>query len=1163
MHLYTYDVRAHGSEIHMWGKSPDMDNVLLRILNVRYYVYSEINAISSGLSYDGGVISEVTERIRDLEYVVDVESVNMYNYFKDRHTPAFKIYLEEERDKYRIRTFMNLIELGDNRRVQYKTHELAWDNVMKFICDYDLSMNNWHTFSGREVEHGKISVDTVREYVLDIETDSIKLTEDRDITTIPLQLSTVAFDIETYCHKIYTFPKAIDVEDEIMMITLTLNRLGRLQNYALIQKRYHGEPIEDTEIVEYDSELDLLEGFQNILIELDPDIITGYNIYGFDLPYIQQRIQNLGRSWNNIGRLNIGTIESINRDAVMPWEKSDGEVDRNANKYKNRSKSNVDNVNLLIPGRLVIDIFPRIKSTFPNLKRYSLDSVAGQFLGEYKLDVSFEDLNKAFRDYDLTNLHYDPRQVYDDAIKYGIQDAVLTYRLFERLNIFVDLSMYSHVTTTSIPELLFKGTSGPVFRSMYREFKKRGYFFMERRIISEDYEGALVLMPEPGFYERVATVDINSLYPNVMITYNICPTTFIEEGRDFPDELCHVLEFEDRGKKYRYRFRKDIEGIVPSICRDLIDRRKEVRSRKAADEFEAILNDKLQLALKINVNTVYGAYGIKKHRFSFLQGARAVTAMGRHLLQSIIDKIQNEYKLDVIYGDTDSVMFQLPEGLDYRSAHAQADTIKEELNAWLPGTIELDLEKIGLLLIMKRKKYKYRHWDKRTNEFEIDRDGNSVYHTTGAESVRRDRCRFRSTLYDNITDWIMENKSAEFIDEQVFNAAISFMKRYNEFTESPLQPDDLYINIAVNDGPIDSNYSATVMLNRLKSEQYNITSGERVNIIYIKNDANRVGEKMYTSKEYETSHSEGINPYTPDLYYYLTNRFSSSVDGLVGLIYTESRDMRVLYRDATNRIDDPINEEVIAEYYEGLFDTISAPLMDVVDEALSKCLPHLRMNRPDDQITFTRRYENILILVNEHIWEHLDESVNDPDMTDDLVELNNLLMDQIHRVFSVHTSNRDSESIHQALKKSFRESVDKVCIKYTKTLKKELAHVKRITSEIKEWGFDKCLLIKRVWEDLEGSVRNLRGLFSSSNWDHQTFYQRMRHLRSRVLKQSKNVSSEEAKIFRQFKHRFDYLINSKTTWLGPKDRPMEYVSNLISAHRDICESIRVGVNLAI
>ena len=65
MHIYTYDVRTFGPEIHMWGKSPDMENVLLRILNVRYYVYSEINTLSMNLSYDAGVINEVTGRIEN------------------------------------------------------------------------------------------------------------------------------------------------------------------------------------------------------------------------------------------------------------------------------------------------------------------------------------------------------------------------------------------------------------------------------------------------------------------------------------------------------------------------------------------------------------------------------------------------------------------------------------------------------------------------------------------------------------------------------------------------------------------------------------------------------------------------------------------------------------------------------------------------------------------------------------------------------------------------------------------------------------------------------------------------------------------------------------------------------------------------------------------
>lgn len=1155
--IYTYDVRTMGQEIHMWGKLPDMSNALLRIVNVKYYVYCECTRISTGMTFDSGVINEVREQIMDLDYVVDVEVIKMFNYFKSKDVSVFKIRLESESDKYRMETFMKMRNLFAGK-VAFKTHENYWNNIIKFICDRDLSMNHWHRFTGREVTERKIGIDSVREFILDADSDTIELCD------VPrtLTLSTLAFDIETYCHKIYTFPKAIDIPDEVIIITATMNHSdGSVKNYAFVLNRYGGEDIDDTEIREYSDEGDLLEAFQDFIIEADPDIITGFNIYGFDLPYIQQRLQNMGKTWKNIGRLKVEGIESVHRDRVMPWEKNDDEGhDKNANKYKNRSKSNVDNVNLLIPGRLVIDIFPRIKATFPNLKRYNLDSVAGEFLGEYKLDVSFEQLNMAYRDYHDDTVDYDPHHVYDEAIKYGIQDAVLTYRLFERLNIFVDISMYSHVTTTTIPDLMFKGSSAPVFASMYREFKRSNYLFMSRRPLKEQYQGGYVHEPIAGFYDQVTTLDINSLYPNVMITYNICPTTFVTD-ESVDDDLCHILEFEDHGQQYRYRFRKDKEGIVPRICSDLIARRKEVRSRKTDDPFQETLNDKLQLAIKILVNTVYGAYGIKSHQFSFLEGARAVTAMGRQLITDIMRETKSRFGVKIIYGDTDSVMFQPGSPMTYREAYEQSVNIMEYLNDWLPGTIVLELEKIGLFLLMKKKKYKYRHWDHRTGDFEVDSEGRSVYHTKGAESVRRDRCSFRSRFYDAITDWIMENQTSEFIDDRIFEYIMSFMRRYNEFIDDRLKPDDLYINIAVNDGTKNLNYPATIMLNRLKSERYNINSGERVDVIFVKNDMTAVGNKMYTSKEYEESH-EGISqrdPLTPDLFFYVSERFTKSINELVQITFVEDQSLSsTLYRTVSENIPEDIlsNEDQIVEYYEGLIEVASSPLMDVIDEVLAEVLKELQCDILDDQNSYIKRFEKVLEVVSDIMWTYVEA---EDEYLEDYVGLNNRIMDVTYDVFSANTSERDLDIIYRSLKSQYRMIAEDISMKYTETLRKELIHVKTIGREIKRWGVKKCILIERVWNDLDSQIRNLAGLFSRSNFDHKTSFERLRHLRGRALKKSRHIDQAEVKIFQKFKHRFDYLINSDITWLGTQKNPMTYIGNLLKTHRSIMDSIEMGV----
>ena len=1185
----------NGGEIHMWGKSlnrylnsggtDDVESVLLRIRNVRYYVYAELKAVSRGLRYDKETVSEVMNMIKGLDYVLDVEYINMYNYFKFQEVPIIKIYLNSEKDRYRITKYVKLVKLYDRGKVEFKVHESYWDTIIKFLSDYELSMNNWHTFEGIEVLEHKIST-CDREYTMDIDQHKIIATEDDDILSTPLKLRTMAFDIETYCQGIFTFCKAIDPSDEVMMITVTLSDdQGNLRNHALIQRHYTGEPIEDTIVTEYENEIELLEAFQKLIIELDPDIITGYNIYGFDLPYIQQRLQNQGRTWMNIGRCPSINIESIHRDAVMPWEKSEntGE-DRNKNlqKYKNRSQSNIDNVNLLIPGRLVIDVFPHVKKTFRNLKKYSLDAVAGHFLGEYKLDVSFSDLNIAFRDYDSRP---DAPKIYSDAVKYGVQDAVLTYKLFDKLNIFLTLSMYSHITTTSLPDIMFKGDSTPVFRAQYRSFKKANYLFMERRVVDESYQGAWVLDPVVGFHKNVTTLDLNSLYPNVMITYNICPTTFVPDDRvDIGDERCHVLEFVDRGKSYRYRFLKDVDGIVPNICKELIAKRKEVRRRRASTDFEALLNDKLQLALKINVNTIYGAYGIRNHRFSFLEGARAVTAMGRQALNNIVELIETKFDRRVIYGDTDSVMFKNHEDT-YEESYAASEKIRDYINDWLPGTLRMDLEKIGLFFLMARKKYKYRYWIPDTGDFEVDKEGKPVYHSTGADSVRRDKCMFQSKLYDLITDWIMDQRPAHEIDKDIFDICTAFLCRYNLIEDRPLKPEDLYINVAVNEANKSTTHAPTMMFNRLKREQYDIKSGERIDTIIVKGSSDKIGDRMYTDKEYCESHEDPSKvPLSPDLVYYLEKRLTKSIDDIFATAFghqlIQHDRIRELLDDVTEIPYENSLDSFVERYqseYNSQIDTISEPILTIIDEILEEVLYHMNLPSPniDDSRKYILRYENILICVDNILLDHIEflEDSGDSNGSNEadekyknisvslLESLHDELLVKVHEIFKSNTTIRDRSAMYRQLADGFKEIAMMISTPLTRTLDAKKEHIDKVVKEIREWGEVKCWHILNTWNKLVDEVPILKSFYSSKTYDHKTPYQRLQYIRGRKIRASRTVSADVARSLHRYKFKHDRFVKEPLTWFGSIQSPIKYINRLVKARESICSSITTGVTL--
>ena len=1185
-YLYTYDVREHGDEIHMWGKTPEMESILLRIFNVKYYVYIEIKSHSKSVKLDTPTINEIKNKFERLDYVHSAEIKSMYHFHRLKHIPVFKVSLESFRDRYKIKSYSNKINMDDGGVIVCSTREYDQSLIVKFLTDYGLSMNNWHEFEGKRIEDVGISK-CQHEYVMDINVDKITLVDDdHEVRNNPINLKVLAFDIETYCHTIYNFPNATKQEDEIMMITMSMSSGESLKNYALVQKHYTGEEIEDTEVYECSNEYDLIMSFQRLIVDIDPDIITGYNIYGFDIPYIHQRLVKAMSKWINLSRLKVGSIIAINKDFVMPasMKNNDSKHDKNVHKYKNRSMGNVDNINLLIPGRLTIDVFQRVKETFKNLRSYSLDSVGGEFLGEYKLDVSFSDLNKAFRDYGKEDY---AEEVYNNAVKYGVQDSILTYKLFNKLNIFINLSMYSHITTTSIPDIIFKGSSTPVFNAMYRAFKENNYLFMGRRKSDKDdddplkdsYQGAYVLDPNVGIHSYATTLDLNSLYPNIIITYNICPTTYIPDDIEgISDEDCHILEFDDLGRQYRYRFLKK-EGIVPKICRQLIEKRSEVRKRKAKDEFEELVNYYLQLALKINVNTIYGAYGIKNHQYSFIEGARSVTAMGRQTLERIKDKVESKFARRVIYGDTDSIMFVNPEKT-YREAYEKSEEIKEYINNWLPGTLKMDLEKIGVLFLIGKKKYKYRHWDPKTGEYEVDKNGKTVYHSTGADSVRRDRCKFQADFYEYLTDWIMEQKSMEDINDNIFETVLSFLGRFNRFYNRPLKANDLYINIAVNDANKSQTFAPTVMLNRLKKEKYNINSGERVDTIIVKksDDCTRLGDKMYTSVEYEGSHNNYENgtsdkePLTPDLFYYLVNRLSNSVNDIFNTAFKESigDDRTIIQEMISDATDREQYEGDLKEYknrinnnIESIIDYELEPMMNIIDDILENIIIQLRSDEIDDKKAYIKRFENILITVNEILWEYVEsiEDEEDPVITiDDLVNLNNLLMDDIYHIFNSNTDRRNLRIIYENLSSTFKNRGREVYRRHIMKYENELKHVNRVISEIDRWGAKKCWHIRNIWLDLEADITDIRSIFNPSKYNYKTPYERLHNLRGRKIKKSKNISEDTVKRIKKMNRLFDRFIKSKLTWFGPIPNPMTYLIDIMKAKKDILTIIENDIN---
>ncbi|CAI5494604.1 unnamed protein product [Closterium sp. Naga37s-1] len=214
----------------------------------------------------------------------------------------------------------------------------------------------------------------------------------------------------------------------------------------------------------------------------------------------------------------------------------------------------------------------------------------------------------------------------------------------------------------------------------------------ERKKKGPGYAGGLVLEPKRGLYDKIVVLlDFNSLYPSIIREYNICFTTVA-----CPDDASSLPQLPD----------PDPPGVLPEVLGMLVQRRRQVKDllKRENDPDERQRLDIRQQALKLTANSMYGCLGFSNSRFFAKPLAELITSRGRDILQSTVDLVQNNLNLEVIYGDTDSIMINT--GLDDPSqAIAIAHRVKKEVNKRYKL---LEIEMDGLfrsMLLLNKKKY--------------------------------------------------------------------------------------------------------------------------------------------------------------------------------------------------------------------------------------------------------------------------------------------------------------------------------------------------------------------------------------------------------------------------------------------------------------------------
>ncbi|KAL0028520.1 hypothetical protein WJX77_011509 [Trebouxia sp. C0004] len=621
--------------------------------------------------------------------------------------------------------------------------------ALRFMIDHDVVGGNWvelpaghHTFQGPDHKH-KLSHCQMEAHIHCSKIISHK-PEGEWQRLAPFRILSV--DIECAGRK-GCFPEP-DKDPVIQIASMVTNQGESSPVVRNVMTLDTCAAIIGSEVMSFKTEEELLTRWRDLVIESDPDIIIGYNIVNFDLPYLIQRAEALKiAEFPYWGRIQKNKLRM--RDA----------------QFSSKAYGTYDYKEITIDGRIQFDLLQAIQRDH-KLSSYSLNAVSAHFLGEQKEDVHHSIIS------DLQSGNEETRR---RLAVYCLKDAYLPQRLLDKLMYMYNYIEMARVTGVPMSFLLTRGQSIKVFSQILRKARQKDLLVPYLKVGAPGgdavgYEGATVLDAKQGYYrDPVATLDFASLYPSIMMAHNLCYSTLL------PRDRLHELPKEDvirtpTGDIFVRAHRT--KGILPEILEELLAARKRAKKDLAAatDPFVAAVMNGRQLALKVSANSVYGFTGATVGKMPCLEISASTTAYGREMIdhtKELVTKTYNKangYETDceVIYGDTDSVMvhFKVP---DVARAMELGREAADFVSKTFVKPIKLEFEKVYFpYLLINKKRYAGLLW---TNP-----DAHDKMDSKGIETVRRDNCLLVKNVITTSLEKLLIQRDVEGAKEYVKNS---------------------------------------------------------------------------------------------------------------------------------------------------------------------------------------------------------------------------------------------------------------------------------------------------------------------------------------------------------------------------------------------------------
>ena len=835
--------------IRVYGVTEDSESVCLIIKNFTPYFFVKIPEswtkfeIRKLISYIKGKVyfkyknSLVNSTIVKRKDFNGFTNNKMFKFlrFEFKSHGAYRSYARELDKAIRIPSI-------SNSTLWLKLYESNIDPFLRFIHVKDLSPSGWIKLEKDKFKYQKVKISLCQ---YELECDWLDVEPSTKTHIAPLLIA--SFDIE--CTSIDgSFPNAERPGDEIIQIGTTINRYGEkeccLKHIITLGKC---NPIDGVVVESYDTEEEVLLAWSKFIRLLDPDIITGYNIWGFDFKYCYDRAKFLGCEKN---------FSKISRVRDMEGKLIEKQLSSSA---LGQNQFYI----LETEGRVQIDLMKLVQKDY-KLDMYKLDFVANHFLKSNKVDLSPKELFKKYRE-------FTPDSIRDIAV-YCVQDCELCNKLVNKLEAVTNNIGMANVCYVPFSWLFLRGQGVKIYSLVAKKCRELG-FLIKTLKKSEDptgYEGAIVLVATPGIYlNPISVMDYSSLYPSCMISENISHDTIVwfkiynNDGIVMKDwgnrDYCNLPDYEYITIEYdnfedaetgngKVKTGKTVccfaesktgdKGVMPKILENLLFERRKTRASikykkvllvdgtedegfvkevddkievtkykekpiyyekdevveivKKNNEFQEAILDGLQLAYKITANSLYGQIGAKTSPIHFKELAACTTATGRNLLKFARSHTEEQYPGTVcVYGDTDSIF------VDFSKYWENKLGLKLEGKEALQKSIDLGIE-AGKSVTSCLKKphdleyektfYPFIQLAKKRyvgNLYELDIN-KFKQKSMGIVLKRRDNANIVKIIYGGIIDIIMSNQN-------ILEAREYFLEQVDNLLNGKVELKDLII----------------------------------------------------------------------------------------------------------------------------------------------------------------------------------------------------------------------------------------------------------------------------------------------------------------------------------------------------------------------------------